>query len=106
MVLIVFWLPLRGANRILVLEKRRLLKEVNVRIRANFELLHSKTDNHEYQNIADIRQMIESLRIEQESIKSIGTLPWRTGTLTGLLTAVFLPVLTSSLIDIVNKFIN
>jgi hypothetical protein len=105
MVLIVFWLPLRGANRILVLEKRRLLKDVNLRIRANFDLLHSKTDNHEYQNTADIRQMIESLRIEEDRIKSIGTLPWRTGTLTGLLTAVFLPVLTSSLIDIINKFI-
>jgi hypothetical protein len=104
-ILIVFWLPLRGANRILVLEKRRLLKYVNHRIRANFELLHSKTDNHEYQNTADIRQMIESLRIEQETIKSIGTLPWRTGTLTGLLSAVLLPVLTSSLIDILNKFI-
>lgn len=106
MVLIVFWLPLREANRILVSEKRRLLKDVNRRIRANFELLHSKMDNHEYLNIADIREMIESLRIEQESIKSIGTLPWRTGTLTGLLTAVLLPILTSFLIDMVNKFID
>lgn len=103
--LIVFWLPLRGANRILTSEKRRLLKDVNLRIRANFDLLHSKTDNHEYQNIDNILHMIECLRIEQESIKSIGTLPWRTGTLTGLLTAVLLPVLTSFLIDVVNKFI-
>lgn len=106
MVLIVFWLPLRGAYHILVSEKRRLLKDVNLRIRANFDLLHSKSDNHEYQNIADIRQMIESLQLEEERIKSMGTLPWRPGTLTGLLTAVLLPVLTSFLIDIVNKFIN
>lgn len=106
MVLIVFWLPLRGANRILVAEKRRLLKDVNLRIRANFEHLHSKMDNHEYQNIGEIHEMISTLQLERDSIKSISTWPWQTSTITGLLSAVVLPVLVAFVIDIIGELIN
>jgi hypothetical protein len=102
---IMFWLPLRGVNRKLVSEKRRYVKEVNFRIKANFDLLHSKMDNDEYKNIADIREMIATLQLERENIKSISTWPWRAGTLSGLLTAIVLPILGSFLIDLVNKFI-
>jgi len=104
-VLVVFWLPLRGVNRKLVAEKRKLLKDVNLRIRNNFDLLHSKMDNDEYKNIADIHEMIITLQMERESIKSISTWPWQSGTLPGLLTAVILPVLGSLLVDIVSRFI-
>lgn len=104
--LVMFWLPLKGANRILVLEKRRLLKDVNYRIRANFNLLHLKMDNHEYKNVTDIREMIVSLKMEREDIKSISTWPWQTSTITGLLSAIVLPVLVGFLSSIFDKFIN
>ena len=104
--LIVFWLPLRGVNRKLVLEKRRWLKEVNFRIKSNYDLLHSKMDDDEYKNIADIREMITTLQMERESIKSISAWPWQTSTITGLLTAVVLPVLVGFLISIFDKFLN
>ena len=105
-ILLVFWLPLRGANRILVSEKRKLLKDVNLRIRTNFDLLHSKMDNHEYKNISDIRELIAGLQIEREDIKSISTWPWQTSTLTGLFTAVLLPALVGFLISIFDRFIS
>lgn len=104
--LIVFWLPLRGANRTLVSEKRKLLKDANLRIRTNFDLLHSKMDNYEYQNVADIREMIASLQMERENIQSISTWPWQTSTITGLLSAIVLPILVGFLISIFDKFIN
>jgi len=103
--LTIFWLPLQGVNRKLVSEKRRLLKDVNLRIRANFDLLHSKMDNHEYQNISEIREMITTLQLERDSIKSISTWPWQTGTITGLLSTMVLPLLVGLLINIVSKFI-
>lgn len=103
--LIVFWVPLQGANRHLVSEKKRLLQEVNLRISTNFDLLHSKSDKQDYQNVADIRELIASLQIEQKSIESISTWPWRAGALTGLVTAVVLPLAGSVLIDFVSKFI-
>lgn len=105
-VLIVFWLPLRGAYRKLVSEKRRLLRDVNLRMRANYDLLHSKMDNHEYQNVADIREMIAGLQMEKENIQSLSTVPWQTSTLTGLLSAVVLPILIGFAISIFDKFIN
>jgi len=106
MILLVFWLPLRGANRILVLTKRRLLKDVNLRIRTNFDVLHLKMDNDNYKNIADIREMITGLQAEREDIKSISTWPWQTSTITGLLSAIVLPVLVGFLISIFDKFIS
>jgi len=105
LVLIVFWMPLRGVNRKLVSEKGRLMRDVNLRIRANFDLLHTKMDNDEYKNIADIREMITTLQMERQSLKSISTWPWQSGTLPSLLTAVVLPMLGSLLIDIINKFV-
>ncbi len=104
--LIVFWLPLHGANRILVTEKRRLLKDVNLRIRANFELLHSKMDSHEYQNIGEIHEMIATLQLERDSIKSISTWPWQISTTSGLFSAFVLPVLVGFLLDVISKLIN
>jgi hypothetical protein len=106
LVLIVFWVPLRRANGILVSEKRRLLRDVNLRIRTNFDMLHAKMDNHEYENIADIHEMITGLQIERESIKSIGTWPWQASTLTALLGAIVLPALASLLFEILDKLFN
>jgi len=104
--LLIFWLPLRGVNRELVSEKRRLLRDVNLRIKTNFDLLHTKMDNHEYKNITDVREMITGLQAEREYIKSISTWPWQTSTLTGLLTTMVFPVLVGFLIDAIGKFIN
>jgi hypothetical protein len=103
--LIVFWLPLRRVNRKLVAEKQRLLKDVNLRIRANFDLLHAKMDRHEYQNIAEIREMIATLQLERDGIKSISAWPWQTGTITGLLSTVVLPIFVGFLISIFDKFL-
>jgi hypothetical protein len=103
--LIVFWLPLRGVNRLLVLEKRRLLKDINLRIKSNFELLHSRMDDQKYKEIVYVREMMESLQVERKFIKSTRTWPWQTSTLTGLLSAVVLPTLGSLLIECITKFI-
>jgi len=105
LLLAVFWLPLRGVNRRLVLEKRRLLTEVNLRIETTFDLIHSRIDEQEFKDIVELRETIDSLKIEKEFIESIRTWPWRPGTLTGLLSAVVLPLLVNLLIDIVFKFI-
>ena len=105
-VLFVFWLPLRGVNRTLVSEKRRLLKDVNLRLKTNFDLLGSKVDSHEYENMGSLQAMISSLHLQQESIKSISTWPWQPSTLTALLTAAVLPVLTSLLVEVINRFIS
>ena len=105
LILIIFWLPLRGVNRKLAAEKRRLLKDVNLRIKASFKLLHSMQDDQDYTKIASIREMVQGLQIEREYLRSIRTWPWRTSTITGWLTAIVVPAIGSILVELIIKFI-
>lgn len=101
----IFWLPLRGINRKLILEKRRLLTEVNSRIKTTFDLIHSRVDNQEFENMFDLKETLESLKAEKEIIESLHTTPWRTGTITALTTAVLLPLLGTLLTSLVSWII-
>jgi hypothetical protein len=102
---LIFWFPLRRANRILVLEKRRLLKDVNLRIETTFGLLHTRIDQKEFRHIVEIREALQSLMIEKEFVGSLRTWPWKSGTFRGLLTLVLAPLLLDLVIMIVSKFI-
>ncbi len=104
LVLMIFWLPLRYVNRKLVFEKRRLLKDVNLRIKNTFELIHSEIDAHDYTDIGKLRDVIDSLKKEKEFIDSISTWPWKTATITGLLSAIVIPLLIGLLSEILSKF--
>jgi hypothetical protein len=103
--LALFWLPLRAVNRKLVSEKRRLLKNVSLRIKDMFELIHGRMDQHELNDIAELRGALDALRAEREYIESIRTWPWRPATLTGVLTVIFLPLLIGLLRDILLRLL-
>lgn len=106
LVLAIFWFPTRRVNRILVLEKRRLLKDVNLRIEKTFHLLHARVDQEEFSHIVDLRDALQSLMIEKGVIESLRTWPWRPSTLTGVLSVVVLPLLVSFLTEILSRFID
>jgi hypothetical protein len=106
LVFAIFWLPLRGINRKLILEKRRLLIEVNNRITNTFGLLHARVDTHKFGNIAELREALESLKIEKEMVEALHTAPWKASTITGLVTAVLLPLIGSLLTTLIVKYIN
>jgi hypothetical protein len=105
LMLAIFWLPLRGINRKMKLKKQEMLKEVNQRIKMAFNILHKKIDNQEYNEIKELREVIESLKSEKAFIESIRTWPWKPRTLTGLLSLVLLPLLGNVLIEVVTKLI-
>jgi hypothetical protein len=104
--LAIFWLPLQTVNRKLVWEKRRRLKSVSLRIKDLFEAIHSSMDQHELKDIAELREALDALRAESEYIASIRTWPWRPITLTGVLTAIFLPLLIGLLREILLRLLN
>jgi hypothetical protein len=103
--LAIFWLPLREVNRKLVSEKRRLLKDVSLRIKDLFELIHSRIDQGELNDIATLRAAQDALRAEREYIESIRTWPWRPATLTGVLSAIVLPLLIGLLLEILPRLL-
>lgn len=104
--LAIFWLPLRAVNRRMVSEKRRLLKNVSLRIKDLFELIHSRMDQHELKDIAELREALDALKAEREYTESIRTWPWRPATLTGVLTAVVLPLLIGLLLELLPRLLN
>jgi len=104
--LIILWIPFHGINRKLVSEKSRLLAEVNRRIVKIIDLIHKKVDSGKFRNIADLKETLEGLKIEKEMVEAVHTLPWKTSTITGLVTALFLPLIISVLTALISKYFN
>jgi hypothetical protein len=105
LVLAIFWFPIRRVNRLLVLQKRGLMKDVNLRIETTFALLHTRIDQQEFRRIVELREAIQGLMIEKGFIESLRTWPWKRSTLTGLLSVVVLPLLISVLTELLSRFI-
>ena len=88
-----FVLPLRFVNYQLVLEKRRLLTENQLRVEATLSLLHQHIDLNELGKMEQLNNAITGLTAERGIIEKVPTWPWRTETLTGFLSATVIPIL-------------
>lgn len=94
LILLMFYLPLSGVHRRLVSEKQRLLDEANSRIAILLERIHQAAiEQQDYRDVGGMRTVFSTLVEEKESLQALRTWPWRPGTLTGLLSALFLPII-------------
>ena len=87
-----FVLPLWLLNRRLVLARRRLLAEHNLRLEATLERLHRSIDEKDTDEAARLNSAVNALNIERNILTGIPTWPWRTGTLTSFLSTLGLPI--------------
>ncbi len=87
-----FALPLRAINRHLVLEKRALLAQHQRRVEAALARLHQQLDEGDLAQMDALNKALASLDLERKRLDDIPTLPWRTATLTGFISAAVLPV--------------
>jgi hypothetical protein len=104
-VLIMFYLPLSGAHRRLVSEKWRLLQEVNSRIEtilARIDL--AAFEQQDYGEVGGMRTVFSTMREKKETIEGLSTWPWRPGTFTGLISAIFLPIVFMFAREIISRF--
>ena len=105
-ILLMFYLPLSGVHRHLVSEKERLLQEANSRIASILDRIHSAAfEQQDYEGVAGMRAVYSILKEEEETVQGVRTWPWRPGTLTGLLSALFLPILLALVRDIISKIL-
>ena len=88
-----FILPLRTVNSRLVAEKRRLLAELDQRVKGTLATLHRCLDNNALPEVAQLNSVIVGLNAEREIVTKIPTWPWRAGMLTGFLSIVVLPIM-------------
>ena len=99
--LIIFYLPLSGINKRLVAQKDQLLKGVTARTESTFERIQSAHDESVFSQIAGLRSMLSVLKDEREMVASIPSWPLWPGTVTGMLSALFLP----TILGLVNRLL-
>ncbi|MEE8120127.1 MAG: hypothetical protein V3T55_01275 [Anaerolineales bacterium] len=88
-----FAIPLWGIHERLVEEKQRIEAENNRRIVVALFELHRRMDDTDYEDMSQFRNGISGLLSFRAELKQVSTWPWQPGTLRGLLTAVFLPII-------------
>jgi hypothetical protein len=106
LILLMFYLPLSGVHGRLVSEKERLLQEANSRIETILERIHlAAFEQQDYEDVGGMRTVFSTLREEKETVQGLSTWPWRPGTLTGLLSALFLPIILVLVREIISMFL-
>jgi hypothetical protein len=104
--LLMFYLPLSGAHRRLASEKDRLLQEVNSHIATMVARINSAAfEQQDYQDVGGMRTVLSALREEEQAIQDLSPWPWRRGTLTGLLSALFLPVVLLLIREVITRLL-
>jgi hypothetical protein len=87
-----FVLPLRIVNSRLVSEKRRLVAELDQRVKGTLASLHRCLDDNSLVEVAQLNSAIVGLNAERDILTKIPTWPWRAGMFTGFLSIVVLPI--------------
>lgn len=88
-----FVLPLRTVNSRLVAEKRRLLADLDQRVKGTLVSLHRCFDENALGEVEQLNSAIVGLNAERDILTRIPTWPWRAGMLTGFLSIVILPII-------------
>jgi len=103
--LVAFILPLRFVYYHLVSEKRRLLAELNHQIETTMKRLHHSLDKDKVDEASQFANALMGLNSEREILMGISTWPWRTGTLTTFLSAIFLPIVLLLIQIVIQKWL-
>jgi hypothetical protein len=88
----VFAVPLRGMQRRITAEKRRLQGEVGARTEATIEAIHRAVDGGDMTAAATMHDTLGVLVMERDLVDKLPTLPWRAGTAGTVASAIVLPI--------------
>jgi hypothetical protein len=89
---LVFALPLRGMQRRIIAEKRRLQSEVGLRLETTMAAIHRAVDDGRIGDASGMSDALAALIAERELVEKLPTLPWRPGTLGALISAILVPL--------------
>lgn len=87
-----FVLPLRGMQRRIASEKRRLQTEVGLRIEDTITTMHERIDADDPAGARAQHEVLQALVMERDLVDRLPTLPWRPGTLGAVVSAVVAPL--------------
>jgi hypothetical protein len=87
-----FALPLWVVHERLDREKRSMVAAHDERIKSTLARLHHALDQDQLGNVSQLNDVLDGLDKEGGILGKIRTWPWSTGTLTGFLSAIVLPI--------------
>ncbi len=101
----IFILPLRGMQRRIRAEKRRLEDEAGRRVERVSEEISRRVDDGDFAGVAALQASLNVVIAQRDLVAHLPTLPWRAGTARGLLTAVVLPLVMFVVTRLVGRFV-
>jgi preprotein translocase subunit SecE len=90
--LIAFLLPLWGIHRKILQQKQRLLHEHFGLVKRVYDKFQHLFQVEDYEAIDKLTQSVDMLKTFKAELEKVPTWPWRTETLQGFLSAIFLPI--------------
>ncbi|MEO8207776.1 MAG: hypothetical protein ABI598_01980 [Chloroflexota bacterium] len=87
-----FVLPLRGMHVLVMAEKRRLAAETGRRITITLNQIHAAVDAGDGETIGARNGALSTLIAQRDLVARVPTWPWSTGSLTGFVSAILLPI--------------
>jgi hypothetical protein len=90
--ILVFTLPLVGVHHLLAREKARLQDEIEQRIEAVLLRVHEQQDTVNFNDLGNLKTLLDTLLVEREMVTKLPTWPWQPGTLAGFTSALLLPL--------------
>lgn len=87
-----FVLPLRGMHDLVMAEKRRLEAETGRRITITLNQIHAAVDAGDGEAIGARNGALSTLIAQRDLVARVPTWPWSTGSLTGFVSAILLPI--------------
>jgi hypothetical protein len=103
-VVVNFIVPLLGARRLLREAKAKAKLEAQQQFKATVDELHRRREAGEYSDMAGINEALDALLKEQSVLNKISTWPWQPETLSGVATAILLPVVVWALTHLLERF--
>jgi hypothetical protein len=103
-VVVIFIAPLLGARRLLREAKAKAKLEAQQQFKATVAELHRRREAGEYSGMAGINEALDALLKEQAAMNKISTWPWQPETLSGVATAILLPVVVWALTHLLDRF--
>jgi hypothetical protein len=100
-----FVLPLWFVHSRLVSEKRKLISKHNQQVKETLSNFHRMLEENRIAEADKYNFAINALVNERSLLTAIPTWPWRSGTLTGFLSAVGLPIILFFVQLIIKKFV-
>ncbi|MEO8285750.1 MAG: hypothetical protein ABI670_04895 [Chloroflexota bacterium] len=90
---VAFAWPLLGIHRLLESAKHKRIYAAAQRFEVLVAELHRRTDAGEFGNLAEIKEGLEALASERAVLDKVYTWPWQRETVSGLSTALLLPII-------------